>query len=639
MTVGRASLFTLTAFALGALCAAAVGCSNDDSCASDSECFAGEVCQSGECVETKPTLSDAGTGADTDSCSPKTWYADSDGDGFGDSDETKTACKRPENFVDDDTDCDDDDKARHPDATETCNGVDDDCDDAVDNLEGAESCSCTSGQDVKCIKQEGICSGKTVTCKDGTVPKCGKNEFGSNYESGAETTCDNEDNDCDGSVDEGLQKDCPLQKGVCSGAKVTCSAGSFSECGASEYGPNFERREMSDDGKDNDCDGVVDNYVDTVEFGASGQDDYVTDLAFDPMRRALFVAYQKGSAPRVARYDRAGERDWSEAVASPGSSGGVAIHDLRLYTAGQSTGGMNDEALLERRNAQTGSSNWKKSADVDSDAFFHRVAVHENSGVVYAVGTLKSSSGQGDQILVEKWGEDGTHYWRDTLGGSDREMAANLVVDQSTGDIYVTGVTASSSLAGKPNPGKRSSFLIQYSSLGTREWVAVFGSARADFGTGLAYDTQRKAVYVSGYTKGSIDGEPSNGRSDGYLARFDRSGKRVWTRLFGTGAVEGKFHVAVDESDGALYLAGTSEGDFGGVPNTGGADVATVKYTADGTQKWKRLAETPSFDRVNAIALDPKSSDLYVGGLTFPKDVPEWAPDGERDAFWMRLKR
>jgi len=61
-----------------------------------------------------------------------TFYADTDGDGFGDPDATTSACVAPEGFVGDMTDCDDTDAGINPDADEVCNGLDDDCDEDID---------------------------------------------------------------------------------------------------------------------------------------------------------------------------------------------------------------------------------------------------------------------------------------------------------------------------------------------------------------------------------------------------------------------------------------------------------------------------------------------------------------------------
>ena len=58
-----------------------------------------------------------------------TFYADTDGDGYGDVGSTTTACTAPTGFVADATDCDDDESTVFPTNTEICNdGLDNDCD-------------------------------------------------------------------------------------------------------------------------------------------------------------------------------------------------------------------------------------------------------------------------------------------------------------------------------------------------------------------------------------------------------------------------------------------------------------------------------------------------------------------------------
>ncbi|MBN2561462.1 MAG: hypothetical protein JXQ75_11090, partial [Phycisphaerae bacterium] len=61
-----------------------------------------------------------------------TWYADADGDGFGNADESIQACDRPAGYVSDNTDCDDTDATVNPGASEVADGKDNDCDGATD---------------------------------------------------------------------------------------------------------------------------------------------------------------------------------------------------------------------------------------------------------------------------------------------------------------------------------------------------------------------------------------------------------------------------------------------------------------------------------------------------------------------------
>jgi hypothetical protein len=133
--------------------------------------------------------------------------------------------------------------------TETiCDGLDNDCDQLVDEeLIGA-----------LCPLQDGVCSGSRQLCGGAggfqTCDSATYEAYISPYYEEIEITCDGLDNDCDGLIDEGLAGDlCPLQAGVCSGTVETCSGGQ-SVC---DY-PDYETTEATCDGLDNDCDGQVD---------------------------------------------------------------------------------------------------------------------------------------------------------------------------------------------------------------------------------------------------------------------------------------------------------------------------------------------------------------------------------------------
>ncbi len=132
----------------------------------------------------------------------ETWYADADGDGHGDPDAPYTGCEQPKGHVLDDNDCDDDDDEVHPEAPERCNGVDDDCDDAIDE-DLQERWYADGDADGYGNPENAI---DTCDPGDGWVADATDcDDANSTVHPGAEEVCNDTDDDCDGEIDEGLE--------------------------------------------------------------------------------------------------------------------------------------------------------------------------------------------------------------------------------------------------------------------------------------------------------------------------------------------------------------------------------------------------------------------------------------------------
>ena len=76
--------------------------------------------------------------SDTDENVTTTWFADTDNDGFGGPSDVVQACVAPEGYLENSADCNDNDAAINPDATDVCDSVDNDCSGVADD--GEEVC-------------------------------------------------------------------------------------------------------------------------------------------------------------------------------------------------------------------------------------------------------------------------------------------------------------------------------------------------------------------------------------------------------------------------------------------------------------------------------------------------------------------
>ena len=136
-----------------------------------------------------------------DAVDAEAWYRDADADAYGDPAWSHTSCAPPAGYVADDTDCDDLNPASHPTADEICDGRDNDCDDTIDEdaIDGV-SFYADSDRDgfgdprsptTACEAPDTYVADNT-DCDDGDV----------NVHPGAPEQCNEEDDDCDGDVDE-----------------------------------------------------------------------------------------------------------------------------------------------------------------------------------------------------------------------------------------------------------------------------------------------------------------------------------------------------------------------------------------------------------------------------------------------------
>ncbi|MDG1480782.1 MAG: MopE-related protein [Myxococcota bacterium] len=288
----------------------------------------GEACEPSEEV-CDGVDNDCDGDIDEDAVDVLTFYADSDGDGFGDADSTTAACGVPSGYTTDDTDCDDTDAAISPDGEEVCDEVDNDCDSTTDEDDAADASTWYSDSDsdgygnpdaiaVSCTQPadhvasaddcddtnsdinpsvDEVCgdpadyncdgaSGYADSDGDGWAACVDCLDTNSDINPDAAERCDGEDNDCDGDIDEPDAEDAETYYADTDGdsygdpklTAVGCAAPSgyvdnMADCDDTDAAISPDGEEVCDE-VDNDCSGDIDDSpVDIQQYYADADSD------------------------------------------------------------------------------------------------------------------------------------------------------------------------------------------------------------------------------------------------------------------------------------------------------------------------------------------------------------------------------
>ena len=213
-----------------------------------------------------------------------TWYADADGDGYGDASSTTSACEQPSDHVGDDTDCDDSDDSINPDATELCNGVDDDCDGiADDGLTYSTWYQDADGDGYgTSLVATSACEQPSGYADASLGNDCDDSDDAVNP--AASELCNEADDDCDGAVDEGLSYSTWYADtdGDGYGTSLTTTSAcaqpsgfvaDSTDCDDSDLAIHPAASEICN-GADDDCDGTIDEGVTTTFYADADGDGY-----------------------------------------------------------------------------------------------------------------------------------------------------------------------------------------------------------------------------------------------------------------------------------------------------------------------------------------------------------------------------
>jgi len=208
---------------------------------------------------------------------------------------------------------------------------------------------------------------------------------------------------------------------------------------------------------------------------------------------------------------------------------------------------------------------------------------------------------------------------------------ANGVATDSSGNVYVTGGTKGG-LDGNTSAGNTDLFVVKYNSSGTKQWTKQLGSSGLDSANGITIDSSGN-VYVTGVTFGGLDWNTSAGANDLFVVKYNSSGTKEWTEQLGSASSDYANGVATDSS-GNVYVAGVTYGGLDG-NSKGNSDLFVVKYNSSGTKQWTKQYGTDRYDEARGVATDSSGNVYVVGGTK--GNLNGISNSGRTDAFVIKF--
>jgi hypothetical protein len=233
-------------------------------------------------VTNASTCSSTSTAIDVTAVPNVDYFADADGDGFGDITTLISTCIQTPGYVTNSSDCNDNDAAIFPGAQEICNDVDDDCNELIDDglvfttyyadADGDSFGDLNNPLDA-CSVPNGYVTNNT-DCNDNNV----------NQNATSPEICNGEDDDCDGTIDNGITfldyyADADGDGFGAGDVISSCSdlgvgyVSNNTDCDDSNSNTNPNATETCNTIDDN-CDGQIDEGVQTVYFIDNDGDTY-----------------------------------------------------------------------------------------------------------------------------------------------------------------------------------------------------------------------------------------------------------------------------------------------------------------------------------------------------------------------------
>ncbi len=170
----------------------------------------------------------------------------------------------------------------------------------------------------------------------------------------------------------------------------------------------------------------------------------------------------------------------------------------------------------------------------------------------------------------------------------------------------------------------------------TQAWYRGISTGAEDEDTAGAVATDSNGnVYVVGSTVGDLDDQVNGGTQDAYLQKYDAAGNLIWTQLLGSADTAKGVSVTVDSGDN-IIIAGQTTARLTDTAAGGNGDAFVTKFDSTGQELWTRQVAPYADDGAVSVTVDA-SDNIFLTGFAASAIADGLTHGGGRDAFVTKL--
>ncbi|MBL7717786.1 MAG: T9SS type A sorting domain-containing protein [Flavipsychrobacter sp.] len=279
---------------------------------------------------------------------------------------------------------------------------------------------------------------------------------------------------------------------------------------------------------------------------------------------------------------------------------------------------------------------WSCDVAVDNKGHVYVMGVTDNATGLATVGAHQMTNGGGtyDNFLT-RFDTSGHIDWYTYYGGLQDENNGAITCDTLDG-VYMVGQTASTNAIATPGTHQPTygggsfvldAYIVKFDSLGVRQWGTYYGGNQQDAAMDVVIDDNLD-LYITGsggsvgiVTSGTYQTTFGGGPCDGFIAKFNNIGQRLWATYYG--GIDNDYITGVKLDDNKnLVMAGfTQSGNFStttGAYQTlfggGQNDGFVLRFDTMGNRIY--ASYYGGNDRDEIYGISTHNNDIYLGGST-----------------------